>query len=91
VWETVDPDGRRVALTWSRWSHIRRKHRNLGIARDVLLDIVAAPDERISGREEGEEWFYRRGVGPSAWVKVVVHFDREHGVIATAFPRRSFP
>ena len=91
MWETLDPDGRRVLLTWSRWNHIRHNHGDLGIPRHALLDIVAAPDERVPGREDGEEWFYGRGVGPSAWIKVVVHFERDRGVIATAFPRRAFP
>ncbi len=71
VWETVDPDGRIVALDFRGWRHILETHRELQVERQVILD--------------------RRGFGPSQWIKVVVHYEDERGLIVTAFPRRSFP
>ncbi len=91
VWETTDPDGRRVVLDWPGWLHIVHEHPDLGVPPEVILGVVARPDERLAGREPGEEWSYGRGAGPSAWIKVVVHYERDHGLIVTAFPRRSFP
>ena len=91
MWETLDPDGRVVVLRWPRWSHIRRRHPYIGVGPEAILDAVARPDARVHGPETGEEWFYRRGAGPSAWIRVVVHYEDERGQIATAFPRRSFP
>ena len=49
------------------------------------------PDARVAGRVEREAWFYVRRAGPSAWIRVVVHYKEDRGTIVTAFPRRSFP
>ena len=54
-----------------------------------IVAVVAEPDERIPGRTQGEEWLYCRGIGQSAWIKVVVHYEHERGLIVTAYPRRS--
>lgn len=91
MWETTDPDGRHVRLELAGWAHILRKHPEFRVAPESILAAVAAPDERLAGREPKEEWFYGRGVGPAAWMKVVVHYEAGHGLIVTAFPRRSFP
>ena len=91
VWETTDPDGRRVVLSFSRWHHILDKHGELGRQRDTVLEAVARPDERLPGRKAHEEWFYRRTARPSRWVRVVVHYEGDRGLIVTAFPRRLFP
>lgn len=91
MWETVDPQGRRVVLTRLRWLHICSRHGELKVEPDVLLEAVARPDRRAPGRERGEEWFYLEGAGPSRWIRVVVHYEGARGLILTAFPRRSFP
>jgi hypothetical protein len=88
---TKDPDGRTVVLLRRHWVHIVDKHPDLDVDSGVIIDAVAAPDRRVSGPEDGEEWFYRRGVGPSRWLRVVVHYEHDRGVIATAFARRAFP
>jgi hypothetical protein len=91
MWETIDPAGREVVLDWAGWSHVLRRHPYIGVEREVLLETVARPDARSPGPQPNEEWFYRRGAGPSAWIRVVVHYEGNHGLIVTAFPRRSFP
>lgn len=91
VWETIDPDGRPVGLSFGSWRHILETHDELGVPPEVVLDIVADPDHRAPGREAKEVWFYKAGLGPSRWIKVVVHYERGRGWIVTAFPRRSFP
>lgn len=90
MWEMVDPEGRRVVLTFDRWRHILDEHGELELLREAVLRAVGQPDRRIPGRWADEEWFYGRA-GPSRWMKVVVHFDGEAGRIITAFPRRRFP
>jgi hypothetical protein len=45
----------------------------------------------VRGRRANEEWFYRRGVGLSRWLKVVVAYEGAAGEIRTAFARRAFP
>ena len=91
MWEATDPDGRRVTLDAIRWEHISSSHPYLDVAPEAILHIVAAPDARIAGRRPAEEWFYRGGAGPTAWIKVVVHYEGDRGIIVTAFPRREFP
>ena len=56
-----------------------------------VLEAVMEPDEWIPGRRPREEWFYRRDIGPSSWIKVAGHYDGREGRIITAFPRRRFP
>ena len=90
MWETTDPDGRDVVLDQAGWSHVLRRHPYIGVEPDVLVETVARPDARKSGRP-GEEWFYRRGAGPSTWIRVVVHYEHNRGLIVTGFPLRSFP
>jgi hypothetical protein len=91
VWEATDPDGRRVTLQSSRWEHISTSHPYLDVEPETIMAVVAAPDERIACRQPAEEWFYRRGAGPTAWIKVVVHYEGDRGIVITAFPRRAFP
>ncbi len=91
MWETVDPDGRRVVLTFERWRHIVWRHAELADDLVGVLAAVAEPQERLSGGSTLEEWYYRREIGPSRWVKVVVHYEEGEGRIVTAFPRRLFP
>jgi len=91
MWETVDPDGRRVVLDDDGWAHILGRHAVLELHLEDLLVTVSQPTQRVQGRRPGEEFFYLAGSGPSRWIKVVVHYEHEQGRIATAFPRRRFP
>src|SRR5713226_5696964 len=51
VWETVDPDGRRVVLSPGRWRHILDEHPELAVPREVILGAVAQPAHRMPGRK----------------------------------------
>jgi hypothetical protein len=87
----VDPDRRKVELTKERWAHIIAGHPELARHRDDVVETVRAPSRRLSGPTSGEEWFYREGVGPSRWLKVVVRYEANRGWIVTAFARRRMP
>ena len=50
-------------------------HPYVGVAPEDIVDAVARPDARMVGPGQFEEWFYREGAGPSAWIKVVVHYE----------------
>lgn len=89
--EVLDPDGRRVELTVERWEHIIQGHPELVAHREAVLRAVTAPDRRLEGRKQNEEWFYLADAGPSQWLKVVVAYAQRRGFITTAFARRSFP
>jgi hypothetical protein len=91
VWSVRDPEGFEVVLDWEGWNHILRRHPYIGVGPQDIVAVVARPDERVPGREAGERWYYRRGLGPSAWIRVVVHYEHDRGLVVTAFPRRSFP
>jgi len=93
----IDVDGRSVELTEERWAHIigaephHAGHPELAQHLDAVLRAVKAPDHRLAGRRDGEEWFYLEGAGPSRFLKVVVAYDGRQGRIITAFGRRSMP
>jgi transcriptional regulator with XRE-family HTH domain len=89
----LDPHGRTVHLTPSRWNHILIGHPHLFPYLDDLLRAIQAPTAHIEDARPGQDWFYLRGIGPSAWLKVVVTYDRDTaiGIVKTAFPRRDLP
>lgn len=93
----IDVDDRSVELTEERWAHIvgAEPHRagppELARLLDAVLRAVQAPDHRLAGRRDGEEWFYLEGTGPSRFLKVVVAYDGRKGRVITAFARRSMP
>jgi hypothetical protein len=91
MWHAVDRKGRRIVLSETRWRHIRERHPELAASPEEVLDAVVHADERRAGHEAGEEWFYRRNLGPSRWIRVVVHFESGEGTVTTAFPRREIP
>jgi hypothetical protein len=84
------PDGRAVVLTDRRWRHIISGHPEPGPHWREVVEAVRKPSHVRPGRRLAEEWFYGPG-GPSRWVKVVVHWEIEAGVVVTAFARRSLP
>jgi len=78
-------------LTDTRWAHIIAGHPELTALRAEVLGAVHEPTQIIEGRT-GQLWYYLEGAGPSAWLKVVVAFDKDgNGSVITAFPRRSKP
>ena len=91
MWETTDPDGRTVVLTFERWRHIVDKHDELHGHRDGVLEAIARPEERLPGHEPYEDWFYGRLAQPHRWIRVVVHYESDRGFIVTAFARRLIP
>jgi hypothetical protein len=64
VWETTDPDGRRIVLFAERWLHILEDHEELAHHLDEILRGVSTPAIRHRGRWPDEEWFYVAGPGP---------------------------
>jgi len=86
-----DPDGRVVVLTEKAWAHILEGHPDLERSRPAILRVVANPDHRspdpvYSNRER----LYRKEIGPSKWLVVVVEHSDESRVI-TAFGSRNDP
>ena len=87
----TDSSGRSVVLSVERWVHIMTRHPELRPYRADVIAAVRRPTSRIAGKRPNEEWFYRRGAGPSRWLKVVVAYEGAVGEIRTALARRAFP
>jgi hypothetical protein len=87
----TDPDGRRVELTVERWDHIAERHPEIAASEEAVTRAVEAPDRRMQGRADNEEWYYLKIESPSAWLKVVVAYAEGRGHIVTAHARRSMP
>lgn len=88
---TVDPDGRRVRLTRSRWAHIKEEHPDLASHLRDIMAAVREPDDRRPGRVPGEEWFFAEGAGPGPWLRAVVHYEGGEGWLVTAHVQRTPP
>jgi hypothetical protein len=90
----IDPDGRRVELTAERWNHIVEDHDghpDLDAYRTDVMLAISKPHEQRPGRRDNERWYFRRNVGPSRWLQVVVAYEEERGWIVIAFGRRRDP
>ncbi|MFN2581164.1 MAG: hypothetical protein ABR498_00270 [Candidatus Dormibacteria bacterium] len=87
---TLDPLRRRVTLAEKDWQHILDRHQEMRSLRSEVLRAVRHPTAQFE-RPGNEIWFYRAAVGPSAWIKVVVVYERGRGRVITAFPRRKLP
>jgi hypothetical protein len=57
---------------------------------DSVLDVVARPDAITPDPDEGRWRYWRAGVGPTHWLRVVVHWDAHAPWIVTAFPSGRF-
>ena len=86
--ETTMPDATRVVLFTDTWhQHIldpREGHGELATHLEAVLATVSTPDHREPDPFERRERFYKRGVGPSRWLMVVVSFEQKPPRIVTA-------
>ena len=58
---------------------------------DAVIETVAEPDHVEADPIADRMRFYRRNVGPSRWLSVVVSFEQEPGRIITALADRKDP
>jgi hypothetical protein len=81
-------DGTRVVLYEDTWhEHIlapREGHGELAAHLDAVLNAVKAPDHQESDPRHERQRFYKRDVGPSSWLMVVVSFEQKPARIITA-------
>jgi hypothetical protein len=89
--EENDPDGRRVVLDVEGWRHIVGEHIEMARHQAAVMSAVARPDHRDEDRRPLRERFWRRGLGPSRWLFVVVDFGESPARVVTAFGRRDDP
>jgi hypothetical protein len=68
--------------------HVFKRHPQLLLMIDDVLDIVARPDVITPDPEEGRWRYWRAAVGPTRWLRVVVAWHEDLPWIVTAFPSR---
>ncbi len=58
---------------------------------EEVLETVSAPDHVERDPKTDRRRYYRRSVGPSAWLMVVVSFEQEPGRVITVLALRKDP
>lgn len=87
-----DPQGREVVLLVRIWeSKIVPARPELATLRDDVVATVAAPDQLAGDPRDDRLRYYRRHVGPSRWLVVVVSYEQVPARIITAFASRKDP
>jgi hypothetical protein len=89
--DVLDPDGRRVVLDAGGWTHIVAEHAEMVVHRDAVLATVAKPQHRRPDARPSRERFWRRGLGPSRWLLMVVDFGMQPARVVTAYGNRKDP
>lgn len=90
--QASDPDGRPVVLLARIWEEkIARDHPEVRDQIELVLGTVSAPDHVEADPLPRRRRYYRRGVGPSRWLLVVVSFEQMPGRIITALALRKDP
>jgi len=88
----TDPNGREVVLLVRIWeSKIARDHPELVSHLDAVIETVAKPDHVEPDTPPNRTRSYRRNVGPSRWLMVVVSYEQEPARIITALANRKDP
>jgi hypothetical protein len=57
-----------------------------------MCAVVATPDERLPDSSDAtREQFWRRGIGPAAWLVVIVDWSSAPGNVVTAYGTHRTP
>lgn len=90
--ETATVEGTRVVLFEDTWLlHVLNPdhgHAELEPHLKAVLDAIGSPDHREPDGWPDRERFFKRDVGPSRWLMVVVDFEEEPARIVTALGYR---
>jgi hypothetical protein len=90
--EVGDPNGRLVIALARIWEDkIARDHPELREHLNDVLETVSRPDHAEPDPRPARRRYYRRRLGPSRWLMVVVSFEQEPGRIITALALRKDP
>ena len=66
--------------------HIIQRHPELARLIDELLETIQCPEAITPDPLAGRWRYWRSGIGPTRWVRVVVAWDEGPPGIVTAFP-----
>ena len=88
----IDPDGREVVLLARIWENkIARDHPELVDHLEAVIETVAKPDHIEADALPERRRLYRRNVGPSRWLMVVVSYEQQPARVITALANRKDP
>lgn len=88
----VDPQGGPVVLLKRLWEgKITRDHPELRVHAGDVLTTVAEPEHVEDDPLPQRRRYYRRGLGPSRWLLVVVSYEQLPARIITAVALRKDP
>jgi hypothetical protein len=87
----VTPTGGVVEITEEVWAHVMAEHEELAAYLDEVVATLEYPDYYESDVRPGRERYFRRGVGPGSWLRVVIEFGRESDRLVTAFAQQQDP
>lgn len=87
----TDPQGRPVVLDAVAWAHILAEHQEMTGHQAAIMTTVAQPDHVRPDPRSGRVRHYRRAVGPSRWLLVVIDFGHVPARVVTAFGNRRNP
>jgi hypothetical protein len=93
IGETSDPRGARVVLSERIWSDkVLDDHAEMAMFLGEVLTAVSRPDHAaVDPLRQRRVRYYRRDVGPSRWLLVVVTYEQEPARIISAFATRKDP
>jgi hypothetical protein len=81
-----DVFGRSVTLTHETWErHIVGQHAEMARYHDLLPPFLTNPHLVIEDKSSGRYSFWRRGILRTVWVRVVVEYRDEQGIVLTAY------
>jgi hypothetical protein len=86
-----DPEGRLVVFDAGTLLHLSLGRPELADEVELILGTVAHPDHVAPDDIPGREHFYRRGLDPNRWLRVVVDFNEEPGWVVTALVQNNPP
>jgi hypothetical protein len=79
-----------VSLWSDDWDYICRGQDRRLIVEDVIA-AIRDPDRIVFDALPARLRYYKEGVGPPTWLRVVVLFEREGGRVYNAIPMRRIP
>jgi hypothetical protein len=70
--------------------HVIQRHPQLVLLMDELLETIEYPEAVTPDPKPGRWRYWRGGIGPTKWVRVVVAWAEGPPSIVTAFPTGRF-
>jgi hypothetical protein len=80
-----------VVLDESGWEHVLDEHGEMEPHSASVMAAITAPEFRQPDPRAGRERYWRRGLGPSRWLRVVVDFSTDPARVVTAYGNRKDP